>query len=191
VLPLPADIQVRSRRCGLDNLTPILWYKIANRTNEAGGGSSGFYGKPYQPGAVIKNDHEHILLLRKPGGYRTTPMVQKALSMLQREEMDAWMRPVWSDIRGASLRGGHPAPYPPAIAERLIRLFSFAGDTVLDPFGGSGSTAVAAIRAGRNSISVEIEPNYVAMAHERAAAEAGVVRMLGLQAADAQVTRDG
>ena len=147
VLPLPSDIQVRSRNNGLDNLTPILWFKIGNRTNEAGGGSSGYYGKPYQPGAIIKNDHEHILMLRKPGGYRTTPMIQKALSMLQRDEMDAWMRPVWSDIRGASLRDGHPAPFPPELAERLIRMFSFAGDTILDPFAGSGSTTVAAIRA--------------------------------------------
>ena len=172
VLPLPSDIQVRSRKHGLDNLTPILWFKIGNRTNEAGGGSSGYYGKPYQPGAIIKNDTEHILMLRKPGGYRSTPMIQRALSMLQREEMDAWMRPVWSDIRGASLRDGHPAPFPVEIAERLIRMFSFAGDTVLDPFAGSGSTAVAAIRAGRNSISVEIDEIYLNAAVRRAAADA-------------------
>jgi site-specific DNA-methyltransferase (adenine-specific) len=171
VLPLPSDIQVRSRKNRLDNLTPILWFKIGNRTNESGGGSSGYYGKPYQPGAIIKNDHEHILMLRKPGGYRTTPMIQKALSMLQREEMDAWMRPVWSDIRGASLRAGHPAPFPTELAERLIRMFSFAGDTILDPFSGSGSTAVAAIRAGRNSISVEIEEEYLNSATRRAATE--------------------
>lgn len=167
VLPLPADIQVRSRAVGLDNLTPILWHKIANRTNEAGGGSSGFYGKPYQPGAVIKNDHEHILMLRKPGGYRNTTMLQKALSMLQKTEMSSWMLPIWSDIKGASLQKGHPAPYPAELAERLIRMFSFAGDVVLDPFGGSGSTAVAAIRSGRNSITVEIEPSYVEMATAR------------------------
>jgi modification methylase len=172
VLPLPSDIQVRSRKHGLDNLTPILWFKIGNRTNEAGGGSSGYYGKPYQPGAIIKNDHEHILMLRKPGGYRNTPMIQKALSMLQRDEMDAWMRPVWTDIRGASLRDGHPAPFPPELAERLIRMFSFAGDTALDPFAGSGSTAVAAIRTGRNSISVEIEEEYLNGATRRAAKEA-------------------
>ena len=111
-------------------------------------------------------------MLRKPGGYRTTPMIQKALSMLQREEMDAWMRPVWSDIRGASLRAGHPAPFPTELAERLIRMFSFAGDKILDPFAGSGSTAVAAIRAGRNSISVEIEEEYLNSATRRAATEA-------------------
>lgn len=179
VLPLPADIQVRSRKLGLDNLTPILWFKIGNRTNEAGGGSSGYYGKPYQPGAVIKNDHEHILMLRKPGAYRSTSMMQKALSMLQREEMDAWMRPVWSDIRGASLRNGHPAPYPVELAERIIRMFSFAGDVVLDPFAGSGSTAVAAIRSGRSSISVEIEQAYVTMAASRIMVENGLPIVCG------------
>jgi DNA modification methylase len=172
VLPLPSDIQVRSRRNGLDNLTPILWFKIGNRTNEAGGGSSGYYGKPYQPGSIIKNDHEHIVMLRKPGGYRTNSMIKRALSMLQRDEMDAWMRPVWSDIRGASLRDGHPAPFPVEMAERLIRMFSFAGDTVLDPFAGSGSTAIGAIRAGRSSISVEIEEQYLNASTRRAAVEA-------------------
>jgi site-specific DNA-methyltransferase (adenine-specific) len=173
VLPLPSDIQIRSRNNGLDNLTPILWFKIGNRTNEAGGGSSAYYGKPYQPGAIIKNDHEHILMIRKPGGYRTTPMIQKALSMLQREEIDAWMRPVWSDIVGSSLRAGDPAPFPAQIAERLVRMFSFAGDTVLDPFAGSGSGTIAAIRTGRNSISVEIEEEYLNAATRRAVREAG------------------
>jgi modification methylase len=172
VLPLPSDIQVRSRKYGLDNLTPILWFKLGNRAVEARRKSSIYYGKPYQPGAIIKSDHERIVMMRKPGGYRTTPMIQRALSMLQREEMDAWMRPIWFGIPGVSSRDSHPAPFPPEIAERLIRLFSFAGDTVLDPFAGSGSTAVAAIRAGRNSISVEIEKRYVNDATRRAASEA-------------------
>lgn len=171
ILPLPSDIMVKAREVGLDSLTPILWYKIGNRTNEAGGGSSGYYGKPYQPGAVIKNDIEHILMLRKPGAYRSTPMLQKALSMLQKEEMDAWQRPFWSNIRGASLRNGHPAPFPVELAERLIRMFSFAGDTVLDPFCGSGSTAVAACNAGRNSISSDIELVYVNSTVRRLRAE--------------------
>jgi DNA modification methylase len=97
---------------------------------------------------------------------RPTP---RPLHALQRDEMDAWMRPVWSDIRGASLRAGHPAPFPPELAERLIRMFSFAGDLILDPFAGSGSTAMAAIRAGRNSISIEIEQEYLNSATRRAA----------------------
>jgi modification methylase len=171
ILPLPSDIMVRGRRVGLDCLTPILWFKIGNRTNEAGGGSSGYYGKPYQPGAVIKNDFEHIVMLRKPGAYRSTSMLQKALSMLQKKEMDAWQRPYWDDVRGASLRDGHPAPFPVTLAERLVRMFSFAGDTILDPFCGSGSTVVAAVNCGRNSICSDIEEKYVEGTAHRARRE--------------------
>src|SRR5438046_8692954 len=99
--PCPPTSKCAAASTGLDNLTPILWFKIGNRTNEAGGGSSGYYGKPYQPGAIIKNDIEHIVMLRKPGGYRTTPTIQRALSLLQRDETEAWMRPGRSDIRRA------------------------------------------------------------------------------------------
>lgn len=179
VMPLHADIQVRARRLGLDVLTPILWHKIANGVTEVEGNGAGFYGKPYQPGAVVKNDIEYILFLRKGGEYRKVRPLQKALSILTKDEMQQWWRSVWTDLRGASTRAGHPAPYPPALAERLIRMFSFAGDTVLDPFGGTGSTGVAAIRAGRNSISLEIDPGYVAMSRANIARVAAQKRETG------------
>ena len=183
VMPLHADIQVRARQIGLDCLTPIFWQKVANGVMEAEGNGAGFYGKPYQPGAVVKNDVEYILFLRKPGDYRKTSMLQKALSMLTKQEMQAWFRPVWSDIKGASTRGGHPAPYPPELAERLIRMFSFAGDTILDPFIGTGSTTIAAMRAGRNSIGIELEPKYLKMARERITTEANQTRLFGARKA--------
>ena len=164
VMPLHADIQVRSRALGLDVLTPILWHKIANGVTESQGNGAGFYGKPYQPGAIVKNDVEYILFLRKGGAYRKVTPLQKALSVLTKDEMQSWWRSVWTDIRGASTRNGHPAPFPPVLAERLIRMFSFAGDLVLDPFLGTGSTAIAAVAAGRNSIGVEIDPGYVEIA---------------------------
>ena len=171
IVPLHADIQARSRALGLDCLTPIIWHKIANGAQEASGNGSGYYGKPYQPGGVIKNDIEYVLFLRKGVGYRSPTPMQKALSMLTKDEFQAWFRSLWMDIRGASTRDGHPAPYPPALAERLIRMFSFAGDTILDPFTGSASTLVAAIATGRNSIGVEIESSYVDLATERLNAE--------------------
>jgi len=186
VMPLHADIQVRARRLGLDCLTPILWQKIANGATEAEGNGAGFYGKPYQPGAVIKNDVEYILFLRKGGGYRSVTMLQKALSMLDRREMPKWMRSAWTDIRGETTRKGHPAPFPAELAERLIRMFSFAGDTVLDPFAGTGSTSVAAIETGRNSIAVEIEPKYFALARARLQQVAAQQRLCG--AVEANVT---
>lgn len=167
VMPLHADIQVRARALNLDCLTPILWHKIANGATEATGNGAGFYGKPYQPGAIVKNDIEYILFLRKPGGYRTVSSEQKMLSMLTKEEMQGWLRSIWVDVRGASTRNGHPAPYPAELASRLIKLFSFAGDTVLDPFAGTGSTAEAALLAGRNSVNNEIESKYATQAFER------------------------
>jgi len=179
VMPLHADIQVRARNVGLDCLTPILWHKIANGSTEAEGNGAGFYGKPYQPGAIVKNDTEYILFLRKGGTYRKVNAVQRMLSMLTKDEMQGWLRSIWTDIRGASTKDGHPAPYPIGIADRLIRLFSFAGDTVLDPFASTGSTAVAALRAGRNSVSNEIESVYFETAYKRLSAEILVARERG------------
>ena len=161
VMPLHADIEVRARQYGLDCLSPILWNKIANGVTEAAGNGAGFYGKPYQPGAIVKNDIEYILFLRKGGEYRKVTPAQKALSMLTKSEMQSWWQPFWNDIKGASTQQGHPAPYPIALAERLIRMFSFAGDVVLDPFAGTHSTAIAAYRSGRNSVSNEIDPTYL------------------------------
>jgi len=179
LVPLHSDIQVRARSLGLDCLQPILWHKIANGATEAAGNGAGFYGKPYQPGGIIKNDIEYILFLRKGGEYRSVPTLQKALSMLTRDEMKNWQRSIWTDLRGASTRDGHPAPYPIELAERLIKLFSFAGDTVLDPFAGTGSTSQAAIMAGRNSIANEIESAYVEIARQRILRTARQYRAVG------------
>lgn len=185
VMPLHSDIQVRSRNLGLDCLTPILWHKIANGATEAEGNGAGFYGKPYQPGSIVKNDTEYILLLRKGGKYRSVTPAQKALSMLTKEEMQSWLRSGWSDVPGASTtRSAHPAPYPVELAERLIRLFSFAGDTVLDPFLGTASTTAAAINCGRNSIGVEVEPSYFKISREKVMAQARVWRMSGATACE-------
>jgi modification methylase len=107
------------------------------------------------------------LFLRKGGTYRKPEPMQKALSVLTKDEMQAWWRSIWSDIKGASTRTGHPAPFPVEIADRLVRMFSFAGDTVLDPFTGTGSTTVAAIAAGRNSIGNEIDVGYLNIARDR------------------------
>lgn len=160
VMPLHADIAVRCRRLGLDYLTPILWHKIANASYEVENGS-GFLGKPYEPNAIIKNDIEYILLLRKPGGYRKPTEEQRHLSRLSRDEYRAWFRSFWTDIPGTSSQE-HPAPYPVELAYRLVRMFSFAGDIVLDPFAGTFSTTIAALRAGRNSMGVELDPTYFA-----------------------------
>jgi site-specific DNA-methyltransferase (adenine-specific) len=165
VLPLSADLQVRARHLGFDCLTPIRWLKVSNIKLEASK-SARYLGKPNLPNGIVKNDIEHILFFRKPGGYRKpTPEMEKR-SFIITDDYIKWYAPVWMDVTG-QLRRDHPAPYPVEVPRRLIRMFSFSGDTVVDPFAGTGSTALAALETGRNSISVEIEPRYVEMIEER------------------------
>lgn len=166
VVPLHASIQEHCRRIGFTNLSPIIWHKIANAVFEANGNGGGFLGKPYEPNAVIKNDIEFILMLRKPGGYRTPTDAARLLSVIPEAAHKMWFQQIWTGLTGASTRE-HPAPYPLDLAERLVRMFSFAGDTVLDPFVGTGTTMVAAAKWGRNSIGVEVSREYAAMAQRR------------------------
>lgn len=164
VLPLSADIRVRARRLGLDHLQGITWYKVANIKLEASK-SSRYLGKPNLPGGIIKNDIEHIIFLRKPG-YRSPSAEMEARSFIPTNEYVKLFRSIWDDIRGASL-ALHPAPFPLEIASRLIRMFSFVGDLVLDPFGGTGTTMLAALQLDRSSISYEVEPKYVELIRSR------------------------
>ena len=168
VMPLHADIVVRCRKIGFDNLTPIFWYKISNAKYEVENGSS-FLGKPYEPNAIIKNDVEFILMLRKPGGYRQPTEQQRNSSRLTKEEHHDWFQQIWT-MPGESTRQ-HPAPYPPEVAYRLVRMFSFTGDTVLDPFMGTGTTLLAASHCGRNGIGVEIDESYYRKAKSRLESE--------------------
>lgn len=169
VVPLHATIQEHCVDLGFDNLAPVIWYKIGNASLEAGSNAR-FLGKPYEPGAVIKNDIEYILLFRKPGGYRSPTISQRVLSLIEADEHQRCFRQIWDDIKGEK-QVDHPAPYPAELAERLIRMFSFVGDTILDPFAGTGSTAVGAASVGRNSVNTELEPRYVDIARDRLEAE--------------------
>lgn len=169
VVPLHASIQERCRRIGFDNLAPIIWHKIANAAYEVEGGA-GFLGKPYEPNAVIKNDIEFILMQRKPGGYRAPDVATKVLSLISADNHKKWFQQIWSGLTGASTRQ-HPAPYPVELAERLIRMFSFVGDVILDPFMGTGTTTVAAAKWGRNSIGFEIDRHYFELAQNRISAD--------------------
>jgi DNA modification methylase len=149
---------------GFHNLAPIIWYKIANAVFEVDNGTS-FLGKPYEPNSIIKNDIEFILMERKPGGYRRPTDAMRVLSLIGERHHKQWFNQIL-DLRGASTRN-HPAPFPEELAERLIRMFSFVSDTVLDPFGGTATTGLAAARCGRNSISAEIDPEYHAASVQR------------------------
>jgi len=168
VIPLHASIQEHCRSMGFDNLAPIIWHKISNSKLEAEGNGGGFLGKPYEPNAIIKNDIEYILFQRKPGGYRNPSIAMRTLSTIPEQDHKSWFQQVWS--MGSVSTRLHPAPYPLALVERLIRMFSFVGDVVLDPFVGTGTTNLAAAKWGRNSIGIEVEPAYYEMAVNKLAA---------------------
>jgi DNA modification methylase len=158
VVPLHASIQEHCRTIGYDNLAPIIWHKIANAVYEVSNGSS-FLGKPYEPNSVIKNDIEFILMERKPGGYRQPSVATRVLSVIPADKHQEWFQQIWTGLTGASTKR-HPAPYPLELANRLIRMFSFVGDTVLDPFLGTGTTTIAASQCGRHSIGYEVDAEY-------------------------------
>lgn len=166
VLPLSSDVRVAARQIGFDNLQGITWLKVANIKLEASN-SSRFLGKPNLPNGIIKNDTEHILFLRKPG-YRSPSAAMEAASHIGTDEYAMLFRTIWDDIPGASLKE-HPAPFPLEIATRLIKMFSFVGDVILDPFGGTGTTALAARNLSRSSITYEVEEKYLSLIIRRIA----------------------
>lgn len=169
-VPLHSSIQEHCRKIGFSNLAPIIWHKIANASYEVEGNSR-FLGKPYEPNGVIKNDIEYIVMLRKPGGYRQPEKAARLLSVIADKDHKVWFRQIWSDITGASTKR-HPAPFPVELATRLVRMFSFVGDTVVDPFMGTATTNLAAAMSGRNSIGIEVDPHYFEMAKTRLRQEA-------------------
>ncbi len=169
VYPLHSDVTVLARKAGFDNLTPILWYKIASARYEANTYST-ILGKPYEPNAIIKNDVEFVLIQRKPGPYRKPTIDQRRLSFIPRDYYEQWFRQIWN-LPGASSRE-HPAPFSIELALRLVRMYSFVHDVVLDPFLGTGTTMLATMRCGRNSIGYEIDPKFLKVAKERLLDEA-------------------
>ena len=164
VMPLHASIQEHCRRLGYDNLAPIIWAKIGNARYEAGG--RGFLGKPFEPNAIIKNDIEYILFQRKHGGYRSPTISARILSVISSTNHQAWFQQIWTGLTGEPTKR-HPAPYPLELAERLVRMYSFVGDTVLDPFSGTGTTSTAAAKWGRDSFAIEVNSAYMRLAEER------------------------
>ncbi len=153
--PNHAETLVRAAGVGFSPLPYVLWKKPFNKPNAFLG--SGFL----PPNAYVTLDCEFILPFRK-GRLRRLPPHDpaRAESRFSRAERDRWFSQVWSDVRGApqrSTRGGRSGAFPPEIPERLVRMFSLVGDTVLDPFAGTGTAVWAAAALGRRAIGVEWE----------------------------------
>lgn len=164
VAPIHAEIirQFEARK-GFIYLGGIIWRKITN-TNTTGGCS--WMGSIYFPrDGYVTFEHEFILLFKKQGKARRPSKEAKARSRLTKQQRSEWFRGVW-DVSPARQKD-HPAPFPVELPERLIRMFTYHGERVLDPFLGSGSTIVAADNSGRIGVGVELNQQFAQLARNR------------------------
>ncbi|MEJ5329349.1 MAG: site-specific DNA-methyltransferase [Desulfobaccales bacterium] len=140
----------------------IIWDKGASAAASTAWGS---WRSPANP--TLRDVHEYILVFSK--GTFSRPKPQDRESTISREEFLEFTKSVWSFPAESARRVGHPAPFPVELPYRLIQLYTYAGDVVLDPFMGSGTTAIAALKAGRRFVGYEIDPAYVRLAEKRLA----------------------
>ena len=152
-LPHTSDVYTRALRFGLTVRRSIRWLPSDRVELDHGP----FYGQPNQPCGELLCDSQDVLIMRKRGKRRVSVETEIASRMAADYfamcSSTVWLIPAEVDPR-------HPHAFPLELAERLIRMFSFAGDTVLDPFAGVGTTSAAARACGRNSVAVEVEPFY-------------------------------
>ena len=159
-IPLGSELLKVCHNLGFELVDRVIWYKTPMK---------GFqYGSlPYPPSPLVCDSMEYIYILRKPNGvkpdYGHLTKLQKEASRLTRGEYAEYTKQIWT-MRRVRIKGnedGHIAPYPDELPHRCIKLYSFVGETVLDPFGGSGTTTKMAILNKRNSILYEIKKDYL------------------------------
>jgi len=114
---------------------------------------------------VLRDTHEYILVFSK-GGFSRKKLAGKE-NTITKEQFMEWTKSVWTINPESARKVGHPAPFPVELPHRLIQLYTYQGDVILDPFMGSGTTAIAASNAGRKYIGYEIDPEYIRLAEKR------------------------
>jgi DNA modification methylase len=145
VMPTDTEITKFCETVGLDLVASIRWHKITNSAASGGGSLMGSY--PFPRNGVVKSNHEQILVFRRPGSTPPPSPESKLAAILSIDDWKAYFSADWS-FGGERQGGGHAAMFPEELPLRLIRMFSFPGETVLDPFLGSGTTAAVAIPWG-------------------------------------------
>jgi DNA modification methylase len=140
----------------------IIWHK------GAGAGVSMAWGS-WQSAAnpVLRDTHEYILIFSK--GTFSRKKIEEAEDTITRDQFMEWTKSVWVMNPESAKKVGHPAPFPVELPYRLIQLYTFKGDIVLDPLIGSGSTAIAALKSERKYVGYDIDPEYVKICEERIA----------------------
>jgi len=163
VIPLHAEVICQCAAHGFDYMGSIIWRKKTTMNTSGGATVMGSY--PHPPNGIVEIDFEYILLFKKPGALKKKEAEQKKSAAMSRDEWKTWFSGHWE--LGGARKKGHEAPFPEEIPRRLIRMFSFPGDTVLDPFLGTGTTAAVARSLGRNAIGYEINEEFTGLAMER------------------------
>ena len=163
VQPIPADIIRIGRELGFEFMGNIIWQKIST-TKTSGGGV--WMGSIYYPrDGHITYEHEYIILFRKKGNWPKPSRVEKEKSRLTKQQRSEWFRGIWRI--SPERQNGHEAMFPIEVPQRLIKMYSFYGETVLDPFLGSASTCLAAEIEGRNCIGYEINEDYEPLVRQK------------------------
>jgi DNA modification methylase len=156
VIPIRTEIIKCCEALGMDYMGAIIWQKQTTMHTTGGGAIMGSF--PYPRNGILKMDYEFILIFKKLGLAPKPSIEQKEESIITKEEWNTFFASHWN-FAGAK-QDGHIAVFPEELPLRLIKMFSFAGETVLDPFMGSGTTALAARDLNRNSIGYEINPDF-------------------------------
>lgn len=163
VIPIREEIIKFCENIGFDYMGAIIWQKVTTSNTTGGGVQMGSY--PYPRNGILKLDYEFILVFKKLGDSPKPTKEQKELSKMTAEEWNTFFAGHWN-FAGAR-QSGHIAMFPEELPRRLIKMFSFVGETVLDPFAGSGTTALAAKNTGRSSIGFEINPEFIPIIKEK------------------------
>jgi DNA modification methylase len=157
VIPLHAEFINQCEQIGFDFLGAIIWQKKTTMNPSGGAVVMGSY--PFPPNGIVEIDYEFILIFKKPGLSKKVSKEIKAASKLTKAEWKEYFAGHWHF--GGVRQVGHEAMFPEELPRRLIRMFSFVGDTVLDPFLGSGTTVKAALDLTRNAVGYEINPDFL------------------------------
>jgi len=163
VIPIREEIIKFCENIGFDYMGAIIWQKVTTSNTTGGGVQMGSY--PYPRNGILKLDYEFILVFKKLGDSPKPTKEQKELSKMTAEEWNTFFAGHWN-FAGAR-QNGHIAMFPEELPRRLIKMFSFVGETVLDPFAGSGTTALAAKNTDRNSVGFEINPEFIPFIQEK------------------------
>ena len=163
-IPLSDYVSKIMIEIGFNMRGEIIWNKSAGAGISTAWGSFQSASNP-----ILRDVHEYILIFSKGNYKRERDKEEKELRKdnITKEEFIEWTKSVWTINTESAKRIGHPAPFPEELPNRLIKLFSFTNDIVIDPFMGSGTTAIAAIKNNRNFVGYEINEEYINLANNR------------------------